>query len=92
MTRSKGSLSKNGFNEDDSIEFRKQFYDIKSTVEKLIEEIENIKLNLKTTKNNLSVIKKENQNQKQTLNLAAHKINDLEQYGTRENIRIHGIN
>ena len=61
MTRSKGSSSKNGFNEDDRIKFKKQFYDIKSTVEELIEEINNLKLELKTTKNNLKVIKTENE-------------------------------
>ena len=64
MTCSKGSSSKNGFSEDDCIEFRKQFHDIKSTVKKLIEEINSLKLELKTANNNLKVNKKENENLK----------------------------
>ena len=91
MTLSKSSSSKIGFNEDDRVEFRKQLYDIKTTVEKLIEEINNLKLGLKITKNNLRVVKKENQSLKQTLNLVAYKTDDLKQYGRRENGRIHGI-
>ena len=71
MTRSKGTSSKNAFNDHDRIERRKQFYNIKSTVGELIEKINNLKIKLKTTKNNLKVFKTENESLKQTLNLAA---------------------
>ena len=80
MTYSKNSLTKNGFNEDDRVEFRKQFYDIKSTVKESIEKINNLKLELKTTKNILKVIKTANESLKQTLNLAAYNIDNLKQY------------
>ena len=91
MTHSKGTSSKTGFNKDDRVEFRKHFFDVKSTVEELIEEINNLKLELKTTKNNFRVIKKEKKILTQTLNFAPYKIDDLEQYGRQKNIRIHGI-
>ena len=58
MTNCKVSSSKNGFNEDDRVKFRKEFYDIKSTAEKIIKEINMLKLELKTTKDNFRVIKK----------------------------------
>ena len=55
MTRSKDSSNKM-----DSIKinvkFRQQFYDIKSTVQELIEEINYLKLKLKTTKNYVRLI------------------------------------
>ena len=57
-----------------------------------MEEINNLKLKLKTTKNSRRVIKKENESLKQTLYLSPSQLDDLEQYRRRKNIRIPGIN
>ena len=50
----------------------------------MIKEISNLKLELKAIKNNLRLIKKGNEGLKLTLNLAAYKIDDLEQCGRGE--------
>ena len=48
------------------------------------------KLELSQTKMELSHVKCENENLKQTISLSLFKLNELEQYGCREYLRIHG--
>ena len=50
-----------------------------------------LKLELNETKLELSHVKCENEKLKQAINLNTFKIVELEQYGCRENLRIHGV-
>ena len=89
MTRGKEKpcCSSSGFNDED----RKQLNEINSTVKGLIEEIRYLKQEVVQNKLEISQLKVENEKLKQMANLSIYKIDELEQYDRRENLRIHGI-
>ena len=89
MTRGKEKpcCSSSGFNDED----RKQLNEINSTVKGLIEEIRYLKHEVVQNKLEISQLKVENEKLKQMANLSIYKIDELDQYDRRENLRIHGI-
>ena len=77
----------NNFNDDD----RQQLYEIHSTVKSLAEDLKSLKEELEISKNEVKQVKAENVRLKQALNMTIYKLDELEQYGRRENLRIHEI-
>ena len=77
----------NYFNDDD----RQQLYEIHSTVKPLAEDLTNLKEELEISKNEVKQVKTKNTRLKQALNTTNYKLDELEQYGRRENLRIYGI-
>lgn len=75
------------FNEND----RKQLQEIYETVKLLKDEIQYLKSELEVSNTNLTIVKSENAQLKQALNLTNFKLDNLEQYGRRENLRLHNI-
>ena len=75
------------FNEND----RKQINEILTSVKHLKEEIQYLKVELETSNSALSNLQSENLQLKQALNLTNFKLDSLEQYGRRENLRLHNI-
>ena len=65
-----------------------EFYEIVNLLRK---EIQDLKEKLDGTKAELKEVKCENEILKQAVNLQMFRFDELEQYGLRENIRIHGI-
>ena len=57
----------------------------------LLQEIQEIKNELSESKEKLKKLRHENGVLKQAMNLFVTKMDELEQYGRRENIRIHGV-
>ena len=70
---------------------RKQLQQIYETVNFLKDEIKYLKSELECSNLNLSIVKTENAKLKQALNLTNFKLDNLEQYGRRENLRIYNI-
>ena len=77
----------NNFDDDD----RQQLYEIHSTVKSLAEDLKSLKKELEISKNEVKQVKAENVRLKQAVNMTNYKLDELEQYGRRENLRIHGI-
>jgi len=75
------------FNKND----RNQLQEIYDTVKILKDEIQYLKFELEESNSNLETIKTENAQLKQALNLTNFKLDSLEQYGRRENLRLHNI-
>ena len=75
-----------GFNEED----RQQLTEINVTIKKLVEEVEYLKEEVEENKLKYEEIKTENEKLKQIVN-TFFKVDELEQYGRRENIRILGV-
>ena len=75
------------FNEND----RSQLNEIYDTVKLLKDEIHCFKEELEASNSNLAVVKAENERLKQALTLTNFKVDSLEQYGRRENLRLHNI-
>ena len=55
------------------------------------DEIKYLKSELECSNLNLAIVKTENAKLKQALNLTNFKLDNLEQYGRRENLRIYNI-
>ena len=87
MTRGKSNNSSCSFNEED----RELLQNINKTIKDLKEEIKSLRDELNKSKKDLKMTQSENQRLKQALNLTIFKLDKLEQYGRRENIRIHNI-
>ena len=87
MTRGKSNNSSCSFNEED----RELLQNINKTIKDLKEEIKSLCDELNKSKKDLKMTQSENQRLKQALNLTNFKLDELEQYGRRENIRIHNI-
>ena len=79
--------NENSFNEDD----RKNLIEVNNTMKLLLQEIQEIKNELSESKEKLKKLQHENGVLKQAMNLSVTKMYELEQYGRRENIRIHGV-
>ena len=75
------------FNETD----RSIPYEINNSMKEMKNEMLALKLELNETKLELSHVKCENEKLKQAINLNIFKIDELEQCGRRENLRIHGV-
>ena len=76
------------FNEND----RRQIGEIGESIRELIKEVvRELKQELKETKAELKTVKIENERLKQAVNLQVFKLDELDQYGRRENIRIQGV-
>ena len=76
-----------GFNDED----RQQLTEINLTIKKLVEEVEYLKKEVEESKLKYEEIKTENEKLKQIVNTTFFKVDELEQYGRRENIRILGV-
>jgi len=76
------------FNEDDR---RLLLQEINTTVKSFQDQIQALNDELENNKKKLNEVKQENQKLKQALNLTNFKMDDLEQYGRRKNIRIHNV-
>ena len=70
---------------------RKQLQQIYETVNFLKDEIKYLKSELECSNLNLAIVKTENAKLKQALNLTNFKVDNLEQYGRREILRIYNI-
>jgi len=75
------------FNEND----RKQLNEINLSVKRLLNEVNDLRQELKESKYEIKLVKIENERLKQALNLNIVNLDALEQYNRRENIRIHGV-
>ena len=75
-----------GFNDED----RQQLTEINTTIKKLVEEVEYLKEEVEESKLKYEEIKTENEKLKQIVNTTFFKVDELEQHGRRENIRILG--
>ena len=76
-----------GFNDED----RQQLTEINLTIKKLVEEVEYLKEQVEESKLKYEEIKTENEKLKQIVNTTFFKVDELEQYCRRENIRILGV-
>ena len=79
--------NENSFNEDD----RKNLNEVNNTMKLLLQEIQEIKNELSESKEKLKKLQHQSGVLKQAMNLSVTKMDKLEQYGRRENIRIHGV-
>ena len=90
-TKKKGETSainsSSGFEENDRITLNK----INNTILNLVEEVKYLRIELENSKVEVNCLKTENERLKQVINLTLYKVDEIEQYGRRENIRIHGI-
>ena len=75
------------FNEND----RKQFCEINNIVKLLVEEVKSLKNKIERTNRKAKRLEIENERLKKSVNLSLFKTDELEQYGRRENLRIHEI-
>ena len=57
----------------------------------MVEEVKYLRIELENSKVEVNCLKTENERLKQVVNLTLYKVDEIEQYGRRENIRIHGI-
>ena len=97
MTRSKQNFkqtkcnsnenSDNSFNEED----RRYLHEINETVKMLVEEIKILKTELESSNCKIKRLETENWRLKQSTNRTLFKLDALDQYGRRENLRIHGV-
>ena len=74
------------FNENDG----KRLYEINNTVKLLVEEVKSLKNEIERTNRKEKRLEIENERLKNSVNLSLFKIDALEQYGRRKNLRIHG--
>ena len=74
-----------------TIEDRNELKILILTLKELVREINSLRKALDDSKTEINKVKVENSRLKQIVNINLYKINDLEQYGRRENMRIHGI-
>ena len=74
-----------------TIEDRNGLKDINLTLKELVSEINSLRKALDDSKTEINKVKVENSRLKQIVNIDIYKIDDFEQYGCRENMRIHGI-
>ena len=65
--------------------------EIYNTVKFLKDEIHCLKKELEASNSNLAVVKAENERLKQAFTLTNFKVDSLEHYGRRENLRFHNI-
>ena len=97
MTRNKQS-SKNvkpcseenvdsAFNEDD----RKQLHEINDLIKTLVQEVKTLKEDLQVSNLKVKNLEIENARLKRATNLTLFKLDALEQYCRRENLRIYGV-
>ena len=84
-TNNRNELS-SSFNDED----RQQLTEINITIKELIEEVEHLK-EVEESKLKYEEIKTENEKIKQIVNTTFFKVDEFEQYGRRENIRIFGV-
>ena len=84
MSRGKSNKASSSFNEENG----QLLQNINKTVKGLKEELKSLREELNKSKKDLKATKVENQRLKQALNLTNSKLDDLQQYGRRENIRI----
>ena len=75
------------FNEED----RKQLQEINDLIKSLVQEVKTLKEDLKVSNLNVKNLEIENARLKQATNLTLLKLDALEQYGRRENLRIYGV-
>ena len=88
MLKGRKGSNVESFNEND----RRQIGEISESIRELIKEVRELKQELKeTSKAELKTVKIENERLKQAVNLQVFKLDELDQYGRRENIRIHGV-
>ena len=66
-------------------------YEINDTIKLLVEEVKSLKNEIKRTNRKAKRLEIENERLKKSVNLSLFKIDALERYGRRENLRIHGI-
>ena len=66
-------------------------YEINDTIKLLVEEVKSLKNEIERTNRKAKRLEIENERLKKSVNLSLFKIDALEQYGRRENLRIHGI-
>ena len=83
----KSSTKESNFNKDD----RQQLREINQTMKKLVDEIRELKAEIEVNKAELKEVKTENTKFKQAPNLNIFSTDALDQYGRRNNIRIHGV-
>jgi len=79
--------SNTSFNEED----RRELHENNNMIKILIEEVKMVKEELESSNRKVKLLELENANLKKTVNLTLYKIDALEQYGRRENLRFHGI-
>ena len=72
-------------------EVKKQLKEILDSMKNISDQINEIKNELMAAKRDISKITEENNKLKQIINLNTFKVDSLEQYGRRENLRIYGI-
>ena len=70
---------------------RSILYEINISMKAMKSKMLTLKLELSETKLELSHVKCRNEKLKQAINLNIFKIDELEQYGRHENLRIHGV-
>ena len=70
---------------------RSILYEINNSMREMKNKMLALKLELNETKLELSHVKCENEKLKQAINLNIFKIDELEQYGRRKNLRIYGV-
>ena len=79
--------SETTFNEED----RQNLKEINRNMKELLQEIHELKEELAESKAEIKRMKIENSQLKQAANINIRKVDEMEQYGRRENIRIHGV-
>ena len=93
--KSTGMGTSNHSKEENSCFFsdkdRQQLQEINETVKLLKDELQSLKGELAESKSLVNAVKAENAQLKQALKLTNFKLDNLEQYGRRENLRIHNI-
>ena len=94
MTRKKesGKASKcfeenRSFSEED----RQELHEINDTIKLIVHEIKNLKEELQISNYKVKHLEAENEKLKKSVNLTLFKLDALEQYGRRENLRIYGL-
>ena len=87
-SNSEGSSASNAanFNSDD----REKLHEIYSCMKKLESQVHELKAKLNDNNEEMLNLKAENIKLKQALSLNVFNVDALEQYGRRENLRIHG--
>ena len=93
--KSSGMGGSNNSKEENSIFFsdkdRQQLQKIKKTVKLLMDELQSLNSELAESKSLVNAVKAENAQLKHALNLTNFKLDNLEQYGGREKLKIHNI-
>ena len=79
--------SETAFNEKD----RQNLKEINSNMKMLLQEIQELKDELAESKAEVIRVRTENSLLKQAVNISVRKLDDIDQYGRRENVRINGV-